>query len=115
MIQLSKTLLAWNTPEFTETLKKEIETLDINQLPLQQGLSLSSAVANSGFSVMVISISEQAGLIRVKTGIHYSGIIAGCNCADDPTPIDEQLEYCEIQFDIDKQTGSTAITLLENE
>ena len=43
---------------------------------------------------MLLSASEDAGLLRVKAGIFYTGIIAGCSCADDPTPIDELNEYC---------------------
>jgi len=48
----------------------------------------------------------------VKAGLLYAGIIAGCSCADDPTPIDEVTEYCVVRFDIDKATAETKVTLL---
>jgi len=51
-------------------------------------------------------------VIRVKAGIFYTGVIAGCSCADDPTPIDEQNEYCVVQFDIDRTTADATVTLL---
>lgn len=112
MCHLPKSLHAWETPEFRDVLKREIEQLDAGQLPLQQGLSSSSYVTDRPFQAMIISVSEEAGLIRAKAGIFYTGVIAGCSCADDPTPIDEQTEYCVLQFDIDRATAETRVTLL---
>ena len=112
MIRLTNTLNAWGTPDFKDILKKEIEQMDAEQLPLQQGLSTGSYALDGKFNVMIIRVSEEAGIIRVKAGIFYSGIIAGCNCADDPTPVNEESEYCVVQLDIDKQTADTTIALL---
>ena len=114
MIHLSRSLDAWNTADFSAVLKDEIEQLDAGSLPLQQGLSLGSYASQDGFSVMIISATGEPGCIRVKTGIHFTGIIAGCNCADDPTPVDGHPEYCEVQFDIDRQTAATMVTLLQD-
>jgi len=82
------------------------------QLPLQQGLSSSSYALDDKLQVRIIGISEGADFIHAKLGIFYTGIIAGCNCADDPTPVEEQNEYCEVQLDIDKMTGETTVALL---
>jgi hypothetical protein len=112
MIHLTKTLNAWGTPVFEATLKEEIAQLDADQLPLQQGLSTGSHVTGGQREAMIIGVSEDAGVIRVKAGIFYSGILAGCSCADDPTPVNEENEYCVVQLDIDKQTGEAAIALL---
>lgn len=112
MINLSKSLAAWGSPDFKSVLKAEIETLDAAVLPLQQGLSQSSYTSDNKFSVMIISVSDETDFIRVKAGIFYSGVIAGCNCADDPTHVDEQPEYCEVEFEIDKVTAETAVRLL---
>jgi hypothetical protein len=111
MIRLTKALNAWGTPEFERALKQEIEKMDTAQLPLQQGLTTGS-YALAGHKAMLISTSEDAGVIRVKAGIFYSGIIAGCACADDPTPVNEESEYCVVQLDIDKHTAETTIALL---
>ena len=112
MSRLPKSLHAWNTPAFRDVLKQEIEQLDAGALPLQQGLSSSSYVTDRPYQAMIISVSEEAGLIRVKAGIFYTGVIAGCSCADDPTPIDEVNEYCELRFDIDRTSADTTVTLL---
>lgn len=63
---------------------------------------------------MINAVSEEAGFIRARAGIFYTGVIAGCSCADDPTPVDEQNEYCDVRVDIDKQTGEATIALLTN-
>lgn len=113
MIRLTKTLNTWGTPGFEDTLKGEVEQLDADRLPLQQALSTSSHVTDSQRTVTIIRASDDEDLIHIKAGIFYSGIIAGCSCADDPTPIDEQNEYCVVQIDINKQTAEATITLLD--
>lgn len=112
MPALPNALSVWGTPRFEEVLKSEIEQLETDQLPLQQGLSISSHVANSGFTALILNVSEDPGFIHAKAGIFYSGIIAGCSCADDPTPMSEQNEYCEVMLSINRSTAETAVTLL---
>lgn len=112
MIRLTNALNAWGTPEFEDILKKEIEQLDAGQLPLQQGLTTGSYALDCKLKAMIIGVSEEAGFIRVKAGIFYSGIIAGCSCADDPTSVNEESEYCVVQLDINKLTAETAIALV---
>lgn len=115
MIRLTTSVDAWGTPDFTEVLKKEIEQMDAGQLPLQQGLSASSYALDDKFSVMIMNVSEEAGFIHAKAGIFYSGIIAGCSCADDPTPTSELNEHCEVRIDINKKTAETTIVLLPDQ
>ena len=112
MIRLPKSLNAWGTPAFKDVFSQEVAQLEAAELPLQQGLARSSHVTERPFQAMLIRASEGAGLLRVKAGIFYTGIIAGCSCADDPTPIDELNEYCVVQFDIDRTTAATTVTLL---
>ena len=115
MIRLTEALDAWGTPDFADILKQEITHLDADRLPLQQGLSTSSYVVDNKLDVMIISVSEEEGFIRVKAGIFYAGIIAGCSCADDPTPVDEISEYCEVQLDISKTTAETTVALVTDQ
>jgi hypothetical protein len=112
MIQLTKSLNAFGTTAFEEVLKQEVEQLSIDQLPLQQGLSVSSYALDDPRRVMVIDVSDDAEFIHAKAGIFYFGIIAGCSCEDDPTPVDKNNEYCEVQLDIDKNTAETVVTLV---
>ena len=114
MITLSKSLKAWGSAGFNGALKKEVEHLSVEQLPLQQGLEHSSHAVYDDPGVVILSVSEEGDYIRVKVGVFYSGIISGCSCADDPTPTDMVPEYCELQLDINKETGNTSVSLLQN-
>jgi hypothetical protein len=111
MIRLPDSLNAWGMPGFRDVLKQEIEQLDAEQLPLQQGLSRSSYVTERPFQAMLLGVDEAAGSIHVRAGIFYTGVIAGCSCADDPTPVDELNEYCEVLLIIDRHTADTTVTL----
>ena len=112
MITLTRSVSYWGSPGFEETFKVEVGALNNEQLPLQQGLTQSSYVSDSNFNVVILNSSETTTAIHVNTGIFYAGIIAGSCCSDDPTPMNEQAEYCEVEFDIDKSTAETNITLL---
>ena len=111
MIKLPLSLQAWGTEAFNQVLKQEIQNLDSELLPLQQGLSLSSNVANSPFSAIILNSRQEDDSIIIKAGIFYTGIIAGCSCSDDPSPVDEQNEYCEILLHIHQPSANTQVFL----
>ena len=104
-LRLPAALAAWNTPAFNETLKRELEAAGAAALPLQQCLAASSYALDEGCSVMILGAGEEIGLIRARVGVFFRGIIAGCSCADDPTPIEPQQEYCELELLIDRNNG----------
>lgn len=112
-LRFQKALDAWGTPGFEAALKQEIEQADPALLHLQQALSIGSHVTDGSVSSMIIRVHADEGAIHVKAGIFYTSIIAGCSCADDPTPISENNEYCEMLFDIDQVTGEARVKLLE--
>ena len=111
MPRLPDTLAALGSADFPQVLKRELETLRDGDLPLQAGLAQSSSVGTQSPQVMVLSVDEQARPVRARVGVFYSGVIAGCNCADDPTPVEEQAEYCELWVDLDADTGTARIAL----
>jgi hypothetical protein len=111
-IRLEKSLHAWGTADFDAVLKGEIATLDNDQLPLQQGLSAGSHVLAAGRSAMIIAHAETRDAVSVKVGIFYTSVLAGCSCADDPTPVPELNEYCVVRVDIDRKTAEATVTLL---
>jgi len=113
MLKLADSLKAWGTPGFETALKNEIQELDPGVLPLQQGLSQSSHVSDAKISAVVLKVTEAPDSIRAKAGVFYTGIIAGSCCSDDPTPISENTEYCEIVLEINKITAGTVVTLHE--
>jgi len=112
VIHLPETLGAWGAPEFDAILKADIAKLNPDLFPLQQGLSQGSYALREDLNFIIISSQDRPGSIRIRVGIHYRGVIAGCSCADDPTPVDETVEYCEVELDIDRRTAETTIRLL---
>ncbi|MEA3405358.1 MAG: hypothetical protein U9R28_06420 [Pseudomonadota bacterium] len=112
-LSLPLSLQAWPQKDFKTTFIKEVEALNGYDLPLQQGLRWSSYALADGFRVMVSATVETDQTLDVKTGVFYKGIIAGCSCSDDPSPTDEQTEYCQMWFKIDKQTAVTKVTVIQ--
>ena len=112
MLYLKSSLQAWDTNSFADVFKTEIRSLEVDTLPLQQGLSSSSYANENILSVSIIKVDNDDDYIYVKAGLFYTGIIAGCNCADDPTPVNENNEYCEVLFIINKTTAETTVTLV---
>jgi hypothetical protein len=112
MFKLNRSLTAWQQENFIEVLKAEICTLGLDELPLQQGLSHSSYALADKLSATILQCDDMDSHISVKAGLFYSGIIAGCSCADDPSPVDETSEYCEVNLRIDKKTAETTVSLL---
>lgn len=113
MIRLAKALAAWGTPDFETVLKCEIAQLGAAHLPLQQGLKVGNYVADIPVSVMIIRVADLGAIIRAQAGIFYQGILSGCSCADDPSPVGQSNEYCEVQLDIDKRNAETSVALIE--
>lgn len=112
VIKLPKMLNAWDSPAFNDVAKYEISQLDAKLFPLQQGLTQGGYANEKSVSIVVLGASENADVVTVNVGIFYTSVIAGCNCADDPTPVDELTEYCEIQIDINKETAIAVISIL---
>lgn len=113
MIRLTNAAKAWGTEHFSAALRRELEQLPASTLPLQAALTRSSYVVEEGaIGAMVIEASEDAGKVRAKVGIFFSGILGGCACADDPTPVNENAEYCVLAVDIALPTGEASFTLL---
>lgn len=112
MPSLPASLAAWNTPDFADVFKNELGRVDGIQRFLQQGLRTSSYALADKLEISLLSASEFPDRIALKAGLFYTGVIAGCSCADDPTPVDEIAEYCEVLVEIDKATAEAGMTLM---
>ncbi|MCA1925090.1 MAG: hypothetical protein LDL16_02275 [Thiobacillus sp.] len=108
-LSLNATLAAWGTPDFAATFKREFEALPAACLPLQQGLAYSSMVADEAFHALLIGTQELPDELALRVGVMYAGIIAGCNCADDPTPPVTQTEYCVLDVRIRRADGGVQV------
>jgi len=113
MIRLPAALAAWGGPDFKTALKRELESLAPGALPLQQAVSMTSYALDERITAIVLSAEAEPGFIRAKVGVFFSGLVPGCSCADDPTPVEPQNEYCELRLDIDRETAAATVTVLD--
>ncbi|WP_018232549.1 hypothetical protein [Thioalkalivibrio thiocyanodenitrificans] len=113
MPRLNRSLQAHGTAGFETTLKEEIVALGPQVLPLQQGLTSGSVGLGDRLGAMILRTSETPRTLHVRAGIFYTSIIAGCACADDPTFVGENTEYCEVDLEIDRETGEVRVSLAE--
>jgi hypothetical protein len=112
-IRLDAAMQVWGQPVFAAVLKRELEALPADRLPLQQGLSFSSSVAEAPFTVLVNSVEERDGCIRVHAGIMYQGETGGCSCAGDPGSESAIDEYCEVLIEIDRASAQAGVELAD--
>lgn len=98
-ITLDLTPHVWSTGgDISAALKHDLQNTDMDKLPLQAGLRQSSAVLDKAIEVVVLDISSGKDFLDARAGIFYEGIVAGCNCADDPGVPEGVTEYCEIRL-----------------
>lgn len=102
----------WGDTGFAAEFIAYVESLDPPTLLLQQALAQSSYVSASPHRAILLSSHATAADIHLKVGILYAGIIAGSCCADDPNPVCEQSEYCELLFRINYHRAQISIELL---
>ena len=111
MIRLEQSLSAWGSDDFNTILVNELKQLDADDLHLQEGLIHGSYGSKDDVSLMILGVSDEVGAIQAKVGVFYTSVIAGCNCADDPTPVDVHNEYCELIIMINKEDASATIRI----
>lgn len=99
---------AWGTDDFPAVFKRELAE-HMDELPLQQALTGTSAVADEPVTVVLLDARADATRIHAKAGIFFAGMLAGCSCADDPTPVESQTEYCELLLEIDRVNAKAVL------
>jgi len=112
MLAFEKILPLWGKESFDSEFKRIIESMGVAELPLQAGLSSSNIALENDLKVIILKKYQADENYIVKVAVFYFGVVAGCNCADDPSPADTQNEYCEIEFTINAKTGEAVNKLL---
>lgn len=111
MPHLPDTIAAITSDEFNQVLTRELIGLGLKSLPLQAGLSQGSVALDDDLSVIIMNREDLGEDLKIRAGLFYTSTIAGCNCADDPSPIDKLNEYCEVTLMLNKTTAECRITL----
>jgi hypothetical protein len=82
-----------DSPEFALWLQQKLGALPASQFDLQQALQRGSFALPETLRVSILSIERQGVTARIRINLFFKSVIAGCNCADDPTPADTLDEY----------------------
>jgi hypothetical protein len=112
-LTLTESQQAWPSERFNAVLKSELEAMSPDQLPLQQGLRVSSYAMDEAPAVMILSVKDVGEDVQVNIGVFFRGMVPGCSCADDPTPVEPVNEYGEWTLRMNKQTGIAALSPVE--
>ncbi len=114
MIRLPGLLAAWGTADFEAAFRREAGSLGVDALPLQRCLAVGSHVLPNPVSLMLLGAEATAGVLRIRAGVFFTSTVAGCSCADDPTPPNELSEYCVLRFEIDMASAEVRIVPVED-
>ena len=103
---LTRTLAAWPSPLRDSILKQELEGLDPGLLPLREAMARGNQVAAEPVRVLVLATGEDEDGYWARVGLLFASLVGGCQCADDPSPLEALPEYAELEIRVDPQTGS---------
>lgn len=112
-VYLPRTLLAWPNPQREAVLKQELEQLDPGLLPLREAMARGNQVAVEPVRVLVLATGEDGDGYGARVGLLFASLIGGCQCADDPSPLEALPEYAELEIRIDRLTGAAQWWLLD--
>ncbi|HER20523.1 MAG TPA: hypothetical protein ENO14_05725 [Chromatiales bacterium] len=93
--------------------KEELALLSPDALPLQQGMAHGNVAVGESLSAMIIATELTEDSCRIHAGLFFGSLIAGCACHNDPTPMTEQSEYCEVMFDIERPGGDARVRVID--
>lgn len=109
---LPKTLAAWEHGTFSETFIEEMASISPDELPLIKLLRYGSDIVDQP-SFMILGSEADEKAINIRSGVFFCSVLGGCNCADDPSPLDRHNEYGELTFSIDRLDASTSVTPID--
>ena len=100
---LTKVFEYWDSDKFSDYIKSELSTKDVELLPLEKCCTYSAVIDENSISIMVISKILKVDSMVVKVGVFFQEILSGCACSDDPSQaMTHENSYCEINIIINK-------------
>jgi hypothetical protein len=109
MIFLPQSLATFNRMEFAATIKQELALQDDFAQLLQQTMQFGSCALLDELEIMLNKVEADERQIHIEVGAFYHSIIAGCNCADDPSPVEKNNEYAEIGITIERASAQAIL------
>ena len=106
MVILNESLGAWNTATFHATLKKELERLRSDVLPIAHIIAEGNRLDDSDLGIIVNEVHDDDARIIARVGVFFNEIVSCTTCSGGGGMCDEA--YCELQVAIDKSTGEAS-------
>lgn len=97
------TLAAAGTPGFAATLAADLERRHADLRRLAAAASTTGYVEEQGLRTTLLGSGHDDGMLRVRLGLFFREVLAGCSCGDEPTT---QEGYCELVLVIDADKGT---------
>ncbi|MFO7809675.1 hypothetical protein [Guyparkeria sp.] len=91
------------------TFKAKVAALSRDDLILQQGMAYGNVAKGDALWAMVIGSEVDPGQVRIHGGLFFANVVAGRACTSDPTPMNDEPEYCELEFVIDRPDGAAQV------
>lgn len=105
---LPKTLAAWPDGELVTILNEELAAADPAWLAPERLLARGSHVVSRPRFIILGSQADDKR-VTLHLGVFFQSVIAGCACADDPTPEDRIEEYGELRLTLDRHDAHAEI------
>jgi hypothetical protein len=106
MLKLTLTIQEHNPDTLGHILKKELESGTGAALPLHKGANEGGYCDASNLEVTILSLEQNAQVIRAMIGVFFTEVVANCSCGDEPL---EKPAYCEMLLNIDRTTAETDV------
>lgn len=110
MVDLSNTRAAWGADNFSDVLKNEMRTIAPDLLPLYIESAQGGLMDFNDISISILSATENEKTLDLKVGLFYTELVGGCNCDDDPTPVNS---WGTLEIIIERKTAATYFSLLD--
>ncbi len=94
-------------------LKADLEALPSGLLPLQQALRQGSVALYQDLHPVVLSVDSGPDTHELVCTLFFSSLVAGCQCADDPSPEERLAESARLRILIDARDASAEIRLID--
>ena len=108
MILLNLSINSWGTDAFKETLKKELECLRSDVLPIAHVIDAGNRLDDSDLGIIVNAVRDDEANIYASVGVFFNQIVECLTCSGGDGMCDEA--YCELSVTIDKATGAAQFT-----
>ena len=115
MLTLNKgyrALMAGDNPK--PALRDELRALPDDVLPLQQSLRHGSIALKDELEPLIYACRRTGDDFELDCELFYHSIVAGCQCADDPSPEERLTESVRLLISLRAPDGTAQIRL-ENE